>query len=153
MSLYELLDVESVEVELKSATKEEAMSEMVDILYDAGKIKNREKVLDALWERERMESTGLEHGIAVPHCKTGAVDRLVAALGISKRGIDFECHDGKPAKIIFALIAEPNNPGPHVRALKRLAELLSHAEVRETLINARTAEELLSIIKEKEIEK
>jgi len=152
MYLYELLDRDSIATSLKSRTKDEVLEEMVDILDGAGKIKNRDAVLKAILDRERIMTTGIGNGVAVPHCKTSAVEKLVAALGISREGIDFQAPDNQPARLIFILVAEENNPGPHVRALARLARLLSSKEVREALLGAGSPEELLDLIREKEQE-
>jgi fructose-specific phosphotransferase system IIA component len=152
MCLYELLDKDSIVISLKSGTKDEVLEEMVDVLYRAGKIKDTYAVLKAIVDRERIMTTGIGNGVAVPHCKTPAVDRLVAALGISREGIDFQAPDDEPAHLIFILAAEENNPGPHVRALARLAKLLSSSEVRSAIQACHTPEEVLQVIKEKEQE-
>lgn len=151
MALYELLDASSILPQLQAETKDAAIEELVDTLESAGRISDRNAVLDAVLERERAMSTGLEDGVGVPHAKSGAVATLTAALGIKRDGLDFESADGKPTKIIFLLIAEENNPGPHVRALAKLARLLSDPEMRSALINAQTAEEIVGIIKQREL--
>lgn len=150
MYLYELLDKNSVVTSLASRTKDDCLEEMVDILDNAGKIQNKETVLKAIIDRERIMTTGIGNGVAVPHCKTAAVSRLVAALGISREGIDFESPDNQPARLIFILVAEENNPGPHVRALAKLAKLLSREEVRHALLTSSSPEHLLQIIRDKE---
>jgi fructose-specific phosphotransferase system IIA component len=150
MYLYELLDKDSIVIPLKSQTKDDVLEEMVDILDRTGKIKDRDAVIKAIIDREKIMTTGIGNGVAVPHCKAAAVDRLVAALGISREGIDFQSPDDEPAKLIFILVAEENNPGPHVRALARLAKLLSSREVRDALLNANSPEELLQVVREKE---
>ena len=151
MALYELLNVNSIVPDLQAETKDGAIEELVDVLDRAGRVSDRNAVLDAVLERERAMSTGLEDGIAVPHAKTAAVDTLTAALGIRREGLEFESADGKPTKIVFLLIAEQNNPGPHVRALAKLARLLSDPEMRAALIKSKTAEDILEIIKQREL--
>jgi len=151
MALYELLNVNSIVPNLQAETKDGVIEELVDVLDRAGRVSDRNAVLDAVLERERAMSTGLEDGIAVPHAKTAAVDTLTAALGVRREGLDFESADGKPTKIVFLLIAEQNNPGPHVRALAKLARLLSDPEMRAALIHAKTAEDILEIIKQREL--
>jgi len=151
MALYELLNVDSIIPNLQAETKDAAIEELVDVLEQAGRIQDRNAVLDAVFERERAMSTGLESGLAVPHAKSDAVDGLTAALGIKREGLDFESADGQPARIIFLLIAQLNNPGPHVRALAKLARLLSDPEMRSALIKAPTAEAILELIKKREL--
>jgi fructose-specific phosphotransferase system IIA component len=152
MFLHELLDQDSIAMSLRSRTKDEVLGEMVDILDKTGKIKNKDAVLKSVMDRERIMTTGIGNGVGVPHCKTNAVDRLVAALGVSRDGIDFQAPDDEPARLIFILIAEQNNPGPHVRALARLAKLLSSKQVRDALLAAKTPDELLQTIREREQE-
>lgn len=152
MSIYELLDEKSIKIGLHSNTKQAVLEELVDLLVSAGKVTDKYSVLDAIEARERQVSTGLENGIAVPHCKTTAVGKLTAGLGVSKSGIEFESHDGKPAKIFFILIAQQNNPGPHVRALARLARLLTSPEMREAILNAKTPAECLELIRVRELQ-
>ncbi len=152
MYLHDLLDENSIEMSLTSRTKDEVLEEMVDILDRTGKIKDRDAVLKSIIDRERIMTTGIGNGVGVPHCKTDAVDHLVAALGISREGIDFQAPDDEPARLIFVLIAEQNNPGPHVRALARLAKLLSAKKVRDALLAASSPGELLRIIAENEQE-
>jgi fructose-specific phosphotransferase system IIA component len=151
MALYELLDTNSILPNLRAESKEAAIEELVDALDRAGRVADRGAVLDAVLEREQAMSTGLEDGVAVPHAKSAAVSTLTAALGIKREGLDFESADGKPTKIVFLLIAEQNNPGPHVRALAKLARLLSDPAMRSALISARTAQEVFDIIKKREL--
>jgi len=151
MALYELLDTNSIIPNLQAETKDAAIEELVDVLERAGRISDRNAVLDAVLERENAMSTGLEDGLAVPHAKSDAVDCLTAALGIRREGLDFESADGQPTRIVFLLVAQQNNPGPHVRALAKLARLLSDPELRLALINAKTAEEVLETIKRREL--
>jgi len=151
MALHELLDPKSIVTELQAKTKEGVIEELVDLLERAGRISDRDAVLDAVMERESQMSTGLEEGVAVPHAKSGAVSALTAALGIKREGLDFDSADGKPTRIVFLLIAQLNNPGPHVRALAQLARLLSDPAMRAALINAKTAEDIIRIIKQREL--
>jgi PTS system fructose-specific IIC component len=151
MALYELLDTNSILPNLRAESKEAAIEELVEALDRAGRVADRGAVLDAVLEREQAMSTGLEDGVAVPHAKSAAVSTLTAALGIKREGLDFESADGKPTKIVFLLVAEQNNPGPHVRALAKLARLLSDPAMRTALINARTAQEILDTIKQREL--
>jgi fructose-specific phosphotransferase system IIA component len=152
MAIYDLLDEKSIVIGLQSTTKQTVLEELVDLLISSGKVHDKYSVLEAIEERERQASTGLENGIAVPHCKSAAVDRLTAALGVKREGIDFDSFDGKPAQIFFILIAQPDNPGPHVKALAKLARLLKSSEMREAILNSRSPAECFELIKQKELE-
>ena len=150
MNLHQLLKESHIKVPLESKTKEDMLRELVDALCDAHNIDNRDQVYNAIKERESAMSTGIGNSVAVPHCKCACVDRLVAFLGISKEGIDFDSLDEKPAKIFFILVAEENNPGPHIKTLAKLSRLLSSSSLREELLNAKDAAEVLSAIKARE---
>ncbi len=151
MSLYELLEPNCIVAHLGAETKDGAIEELVDVLDRSGRISDRNAVLDAVMERESAMSTGLEEGLAVPHAKSGAVSALTAALGITREGLDFDSADGKPTTIVFLLIAELNNPGPHVRALAQVARLMSDPQLRSQLINAKTPEEIREAIRQREL--
>ena len=105
MTLMDILSAKSVIVDLKGETKEEIIEELVDALEVGEVITNRDKVLQAVLEREKIMSTGIGDGIAIPHGKSDAVARLAAALGTQKRGVDFEALDGEPAYVFFLLVS------------------------------------------------
>jgi len=147
MPFINLLTEQVIRVPLASNNKAAVLRELVQLLKDAGKIDDFEATLKAVREREDKQSTGLEKGIAVPHGKTAAVTSLVAAIGISKAGIDFIAMDGKPTHLFFLLIAPPNLPGPHVAALAEIAQLSRSHDLCARLINANDAKEALKILR------
>ena len=99
----------------------------------AGRIDNREMVLKAVMDRERVMSTGMGDGVAIPHAKTDGVKDLVAAFGVTKQGIDFQSIDGKPVRIIFLLAGPTDQTGPHLKALSRISRLMHRKEFRDIL--------------------
>jgi len=111
MALIDLIAPEVVKTPLVSKDKTDVLRELVQILKDAGRIDDFDAVLQAVQERERKQSTGLEEGIAVPHGKTTAVSRLQLALGIAPQGIDFGSLDNQPTKLFFLLVAAPDQSG------------------------------------------
>ncbi len=150
MNLYQLLDEKSIKVFLESKTKNEVLSELTNLLCESHNISQFDDILKGIMERETAMTTGIGNGIAVPHCKSAVVGELVAALGISREGIDFNSPDNEPARIFFILVAEENNPGPHVKALAKLARLLRSSELRDELVRANTAAEVLNAIRSRE---
>ena len=150
MYLYQLLSEESIKIPIESTTKDDVLEEMVDLLCKSHNIPQSEAILKGIKEREKAMSTGIGNGIAIPHCKSSAVNELIAAFGISRAGIDFDSDDEKPAKIFFILIAQENNPGPHVKALAKLARVLGSAALRDELIKADTPAGLLNILRTSE---
>ena len=121
MGLLNILSEDAIKVDLESEDKEEAFEELIDVLVRTGCVKNRRTALEALWKRESQASTGIGLGVGIPHCKTDAVDELVATLGISREGIEFDAIDHEPVYLVFLILAPENTSGPHVRALAQIA--------------------------------
>jgi len=146
MSLIDLIEEKVVKTPLESNDKPEVLRELVQILKDAGEIDDYDAVLKAVQEREDKQSTGLELGIAVPHCKTAAVTSLKFAMGIAPQGIDFDSMDGQPSKLFFLLVAAPDQPGPHVEALSEIAKLARSKAFCKALIYAENAKEVVELM-------
>ncbi len=148
MSLIDTISSDIIKVPLESDNKTDVLHELVAVLYDAGRIQEIDPVLEAVRIRENQGSTGLEKGFAVPHAKTDAVNTLTTAIGIAPSGIDFDSKDGELSSIFFLLIAPPNESGPHVEALKEIAELSLSPIVCKMLRNAETSKEVLELIRD-----
>lgn len=146
MKLIDLLDETVVKVGLEAEDKEEAFAELIELLVRAGRLPDRDRALQAILTREAMATTGIGTGVAVPHGREASVKTLTAALGISKKGIDYDATDGEPVFLIFLVLAEANNPGPHVQCLGEIARLLQVPGFNERLRGARTPREALDII-------
>ena len=99
-----------------------------------------------LLDREALGSTGIGQGIAIPHGKTGAVKSLIAAFGLSRKGVDFESLDGEPAYIFFLLLAPKESAGPHLKALAKISRLLKDKFFRDTLKDCKNKKALIEII-------
>ena len=150
MTLLDILSADSTLVDLKGETKEDIIAELVDTLAVGDAISDRDKVLQAVLEREKIMSTGIGDGIAIPHGKSDAVEKLVAALGTQRRGVDFEALDGEPAYVFFLLVSPANVSGPHIKALARISRLLKNDDFKKKLIAAETAAEIIEIIETEE---
>jgi len=148
MALVDLISEEVVKVPLTSTDKPGVLRELLQILKDAGMIDDFERVLEAIYKREELGSTGLEEGIAVPHAKTDAVKSLTIAIGISPQGIDFHSLDGKSSKLFFLMLAPPNQSGPHIEALAEIAKLSKSRAFCNALINAQSAKEVVALFSE-----
>lgn len=135
MKIMEFLSKKAIVTDIKSAKKEEVIKELVDALVNAGDIekRHRNKLIDALMARESLGSTAIGQGIAIPHAKLDCVDKLVAAFGLSKKGVDFDSLDGEPAYIFFLLVAPQDSAGPHLKALARISRLLKDKYFRDNL--------------------
>jgi len=152
MTLLDILSPKSAVVGLQGETKEEIIRELVDSLEIDQVITDRDKVLQAVLEREKIMSTGIGDGIAIPHGKSDAVSALAAALGIHKQGVGFEALDGEPAYVFFLLVSPANVSGPHIKALARISRLLKNDTFKKKLIAAATPAEIMKIIAAEEQE-
>ncbi len=147
MGIGDLISEDLIEPSLKGKDKYQVIEELLDLLVKKGEVKDREKALKDLIEREQYLSTGLEKGLAVPHAKSDAVDKLLVSLGISQRGLDFDSLDGKPAHFIFLVLSPRDISGPHIKILAQITRNFRDGDIGERLMNARDKKEILEIIK------
>jgi mannitol/fructose-specific phosphotransferase system IIA component (Ntr-type) len=144
--LKETLSIDLVTTDLPGTDKDEVIRALLDLICKSGKIKDPELALDDVLAHETGMSTGMEQGIAIPHAKSDAVDQLVACVGVSKRKIDFESLDRKPAQIFVMTLSPRDGTGPHVQFLAEISRLLKEAKFRKKILKAKTDEELLEIL-------
>ena len=150
MTLLEILSPEAIIVDLQGETKEEIIAELSTLLSKSCGIANSDDIVQAVIEREKIMSTGIGDGIAIPHGKSDSVDRLIAALGTKRRGVDFEALDGEPAYVFFLLVSPTNISGPHIKALARISRYLKNEEFKKRLITAHSTDDIISIIRAEE---
>jgi len=141
MQLQDLFSPGTIKLDLSAVDKDEVFEELTDFLVRAHNLSVREEILDAIHEREEKMSTGVHRGIAVPHGKTDAVDRLLGVIGISKQGIDYDALDGHPVHLIFLLVSSAENTGPHLKMLRNIATLLQNPQFYPDLIAAKSADQ------------
>ncbi|MHC4677507.1 MAG: PTS sugar transporter subunit IIA [Planctomycetota bacterium] len=148
MRLTEILREDIIKVNLDATNKWEAIQELVDLLISAHELRltDRNEIIEGVFTRERSLSTGLEHGIAVPHAVENCVEDIIAALGTSQAGIPFESHDGKPAKLIILLLIPQGAFQRHVRTLAGIARLGTNPELRNQLFDAKTPAEIMDVL-------
>lgn len=150
MQLTELLSPERIKIPLVSATKDEILGELVEVVGKNTALGDLDAVLRAVREREEVLSTGIGSGVAIPHGKSGGIPELALVAGVMPQGIDFEALDGKPVNLFFLLVGPESAAGQHVKALSRISRLLRRDSFRVRLSEARTPEEFYSIIAEAE---
>jgi len=135
-------------VDLKSDTKEGIIEEMIDMMVAAGKITDKKAALDAVIERERKMSTGMQFGVAIPHGKTPTVDELITAFALKKEGVDFGALDGNPSTIFVMTVSSTNRTGPHIQYLSEISKLLTRPAIRERLLASESEEDIIRILTE-----
>jgi PTS system fructose-specific IIC component/PTS system nitrogen regulatory IIA component len=150
MLLHETFPVEFIKVGLEADDKDEAFEELVDLFCQAARSDAREDILGAVRDREAKMSTGIKKGIAIPHGKTNAVDRVYGILGVSKKGIDYDALDGEPVYLLFMMLAPQKDTEKHLRLLKRLAEILDNPQFYTDLLNQGDAQSAYNIIRKYE---
>jgi len=150
MKLSEILSLEVIEPNLKSTDKDSVLEELVDLLFNTNKIKDKDKILEEVKKREELMSTGIGHGVAIPHAKSKGVDKLIASFGRSKNGIDFKSLDGELVHLFFLLLSPEDITGPHIKALAKISRLLKHHYIREMLRSAASPEKILELIRQEE---
>lgn len=148
MKILDILPRKSIIPDLKGRTKKQVLEELIDALLQEKPELDRERLMAVLLERERLGSTGIGDGIAIPHGKLKDLDQLILAFGKSNAGVDFESMDGKPVHLFFLLVAPESCTGIHLRALARIARLLKNAPVRKKLVNVGTQEEVYAVIEQ-----
>ncbi len=136
MRLTDILTPRRIKVPLTSDTKAGVIEELVDLLAADGTLNDRDRMLQAVMEREKTRTTGIGEGLAIPHGKSSAAADLAMALGEAPDGVDFESVDGKPVTIVFLLVSPMDKTGPHIQALARLSKAMTDVELKESLEKA-----------------
>ncbi|HMO25471.1 MAG TPA: PTS sugar transporter subunit IIA [Tepidisphaeraceae bacterium] len=146
MLLTDLLKPTNIKVPLVARSKGDAISELVNLLASNGELVDARRVLDAVLEREATRTTGIGHGLAIPHGKTPGTDHLVMAIGKCAEPLDFQSIDGKPVTLIWLLTSPPDKTGPHIQALARISRLMTIDKFRAALNAATTPQEVFDTI-------
>jgi len=150
MKITDILTEDLVISELQAATKHDALDEMTSALAAVHPEIDRKKLGHILEEREKLGTTAIGGGIAIPHGKLPGLDHVLAVFGRSPRGVDFESVDGAPTKLFFLLVAPEDSSGMHLKALARISRLLKEESVRERLLTCGDSTGLLRIIQEED---
>lgn len=150
MKIRPFLRHESVIADLKSISKEAVLSELAAALPSNAGQDSRRDITKALLERERLGSTGIGDGIAIPHGKIGRLSDLMISYGRSKKGVEFNSMDGKPVHLFFLMMAPENSSGQHLKVLAKISRMLKDDAFRKKMMDAESTDELYSIIMEKD---
>ncbi|HTR82622.1 MAG TPA: PTS sugar transporter subunit IIA [Bacteroidota bacterium] len=150
MKISDILDESLVKTQLAGNTKDEIISEMIDIVGTSKKVIDKEKVKEAIFEREKIMSTGVGNGFAIPHGKTDAVSDIVAAFAITAEPIDYQSLDEQPVRLVFLLVGKDSMVGPHIKLLSRISRLMNKEEFRKKLLSASSPKEVLDIFRAEE---
>ena len=148
MNLKTVLTKDVISLNLKGTTKGAIINELLDILVAAKKIDDRAAAYAAIMDREQKMSTGMKHGIAIPHGKSPTINDLVACIGISETPVDFDALDHEPCRIFIMTLSPVEKTGPHLQFLAEISLLFKSADKRQEILNAGSSEEVLRILTE-----
>lgn len=151
MKITSILTEDLIQVNIPGETKEDVINAIIDLAVKSQKIKDIEKVRQAIFEREKIMSTGVGKGFAIPHGKTDAVTDIVAAFGITEKPIDYQSLDHEPVRLLFLLIGKDSLVGAHIKLLSRISRLMNKEELRNNLLSTGTSAEILQILREEEM--
>ncbi|HYF13561.1 MAG TPA: PTS sugar transporter subunit IIA [Phycisphaerales bacterium] len=152
-SLLEIITPECIKVPLVATTKRGVIDELVDLLASLGKVNDASALKEAVWQREQTRTTGIGHGLAIPHGKSAGMPGLAMAIGRPARPMDFEAIDGKPVELIVLLASPPDRTSDHIQALARISRLMTMEDFRSQVYRATSAAEIFELLKSKEGQK
>lgn len=150
MKLCDLLGEPVVAVRMPANDKGDLLHRLVDLAAKGSAVNDSGTALNAVEERERIMTTGIGHGVAIPHGKTDAVKDLVAAFATLEKGIDFGALDGQPVHLAFILLGPKEPSGPHIRMLSRISRLMNREDLRQRLTQAQSVGDVQALFKEAE---
>jgi fructose PTS system EIIBC or EIIC component len=150
MKISDILEERLVVSNLPGALKDDVINGMIEVISRSPKVLDKEKVRAAIFEREKIMSTGVGNGFAIPHGKTDAVSDIVAAFGITAQPIDYLSLDEKPVRLVFLLIGKENLVGPHIKLLSRISRLMSKEQFRNRLLETQSPKEIIEAFKQEE---
>jgi mannitol/fructose-specific phosphotransferase system IIA component (Ntr-type) len=148
--LSELLTVERIKVPLNSSTKRDVLRELLELVADGRPVAEVTAMLESVEERERVLSTGIGDGVAIPHGKTPYVTTLMLAAGVAPRPIDFDALDGMPVRLFFLLVGPERASGAHVKTLSRISRLLRRDRLRAELLSAGSPLDFMRTVRDSE---
>ena len=146
MKLADILDLNNIIISLKAGNKNTAIEELAGVIVDSKPSIKKDELIKILLERERLGSTGIGDGVAIPHGKIPGISEPVISFGRSDKGLNFDSIDGEPVYLFFLLVAPEDSANIHLKALAKIAKILKNNTFRKQLIEAKTREEIYRII-------
>ncbi len=147
MKIIDVLKKESIFSNLNSQNKPDLLRELSELLTSYYPNIDTDTLFDVLLQREKLCSTAVDSGVAIPHCKMSGLSDIIAAFGRSKDGIDFESLDGNPTHLFILLLAPENAAGSHLKLLARISNIFKSHQFRKKLIDAQNRDEIYDLIK------
>ena len=150
MKISDILNEKLVATQLRGSNKEEIIDAMIDLVSNSNLVLDKQRVRQAIFDREKIMSTGVGNGFAIPHGKTDAVSDIVAAFAVTAEPIDYQALDAKPVRLLFLLVGKENMVGPHIKLLSRISRLMNKEDFRKRLLDLNSSKEILEVFKQEE---
>lgn len=150
MNLLDILSIDCIRAPLTATTKRAVIDELVDVLAAAGRVSNASALKDAVWMREQTRTTGIGHGLAIPHGKGPGVSSLAMAIGKPAEALDFEAIDGQPVQLIVLLASPPDRTSEHIQALARVSRLMTMEAFRKRIYASGSPQEIYDLLASQE---
>jgi len=146
MKLTDLITPDCILAPMQATDKHAVIDELVEALAKAGRVSDAKALQEAIWTREQTRTTGIGHGLAIPHGKSDTLSDMSMAIGKPAEPIDFDAIDGKPVRLIVLLASRPDQVSDHIQALAKISRLHMQPEFREKIYEAQTPEEIYELI-------
>lgn len=146
MNLLDIVNEDCVRAPLQATTKKGVIDELVDVLAEAGCVQNPDSLKEAVWTREKTRTTGIGHGLAIPHGKCSAMNELAMAIGKPAEPMEFDAIDGEPVRLIVLLASPPDRTSDHIQALARVSRLMTMDDFRESIYAADSPHEIYVLL-------
>lgn len=150
MKICDILTEDMVIAGLGGNTKVEIIDALIDRVATSPRVKDKDKVRQAIFDREKIMSTGVGNGFAIPHGKTEAVTDIVAAFAVTQKPIDYQSLDEQPVRLVFLLVGKDTLVGPHIKLLSRISRLMNKESFRKRLLELQTPQEIVEAFKSEE---
>lgn len=147
MNLLELITPECIRAPLNAADKRGVIDELVDLLVEQGRVADGESLKNAVWSREQTRTTGIGHGLAIPHGKCAGLNGMAMAIGKPAEPLDFQAIDDRPVRLVVLLASPPDRTSDHIQALARVSRLMTSESFREKVYAAETPQEIYDLIR------
>ena len=151
MNLLDILTRECIKAPLDATDKKGVIDELVDLLASAGKVDDPASLKDAVWTREQARTTGIGHGLAIPHGKSESVTGVAMAIGKPAQPIDFAAIDGKPVRLVVLLASPPDRTSDHIQALARISRLMTMEAFRDQIYEAKSGDQVFDLLQTQEL--
>jgi fructose-specific phosphotransferase system IIA component len=148
--LLDIIKPECIRVPLVAKDKHGAIDELVDLLVGAGKVTAGQSLKDAVWQREVTRTTGIGHGLAIPHGKCNGVESIAIAIGKPAEPMEFQAIDSRPVRLIILLASPTDKTSDHIQALAHISRLMTMEEFRHRMYAANSADEIVELLRSQE---